>query len=86
MGYRNPGIVTVRARLTKDIRKKANRAWYIHGTLSSANEITVTPVANRGSADLPAAQIGNCLIVAPKGETLIERDSTVDVVVWERSW
>lgn len=86
MGYRNPGIATVRARLTKDIRKKANRAWYIHGTLSLANEITVTPVANKGSADLPAAQSGNCLIVAPKGETLIERDSTVDVVVWERSW
>ena len=86
MGQNNSGIVTVRARLTKDIRKKANRAWYIHGTLSSGNEITVTPVANRGSADLPAAARGNCLIVTQKGETLVERDSTVDVVVWERSW
>ena len=86
MGQSNPGIATVRARLTKDIRKKANRAWYIHGTLSLANEITVTPVANRGSADLPAASSGSCLIVAQKGETLIERDSMVDVVVWERSF
>ena len=84
MGCSNPGPKQVRARLTKDIKKKSDRLWFIHGQLKLAEDVTVTPVKNHGSADLPAAARGNCLIEAPKGKTLIEEGSFVNVVVWNR--
>jgi uncharacterized protein len=50
------------------------------------DEITVRPLKGRGSADLPSASHGNCLIMAPKDESLIEKGSLVDVVIGSRSF
>lgn len=75
----------VKATLMEDIRKKADRAWFIHGRLDKGAEPKVTPLVTRGSADLPAAAAGNCLIFAARGLTGIPAGTEVDVVVWERS-
>ncbi|MDJ0763963.1 MAG: molybdopterin molybdotransferase MoeA [Myxococcota bacterium] len=84
MGYQDPASRVIRARLTSDIRKKPDRLWLVHGTIAFDRETAVTPVKNRGSADLPAAGRGNCLIVAPKDTSLVEKDAQVEVVVWRR--
>lgn len=84
MGLPISGPRTVRARLLTDIRKKPDRLWFIYGLLGLDSEITVEPVGNRGSADLPAAAKGKCLIVAPKGVDRVEKDTIVEVVVWDR--
>ena len=75
---------TIRAKLVGNIRKKPDRLWFMYGVLGLDGELTVEPVSNRGSADLPAAAKGRCLIVGPKGVSQIEKDTMVDVVVWER--
>jgi molybdopterin molybdotransferase len=80
--YRTP---TVKARLLQEIRKKPDRLWFVHGVIRFGYEVTVSPLKGRGSADLPTASHGNCLIMAPKELSLLEKDSLVDVVVWERS-
>lgn len=84
MGLLSPGPRTIRARLVRDIKKKPDRLWFIYGVLNLEEKVTVVPVSNRGSADLPAAALGKCLIVAPKGVSQVEKDSMVDVVVWDR--
>ncbi len=84
MGLASWATKTILARLTDDIKKKPDRLWFVHGNVEMGEEVKVAPVNNRGSADLPAATRGNCLIVAKKGETLIESGAMVDVVVWKR--
>jgi molybdopterin molybdotransferase len=75
---------TVKARLLNRISKKPNRLWLVHGNLGLGEECTVEALSNRGSADLPAAARGDCLIVAPRGTDTIEQGEVVDVVVWNR--
>lgn len=76
---------TVKARLLENIRKKTDRLWFVNGYINYGEEITVRPLKGHGSADLPNAAHGNCLIVAPKDDALIEKGSLVDVVLWNRS-
>jgi molybdopterin molybdotransferase len=76
---------TVKARLLEDIRKKTDRLWFVTGYVNYGQEITVRPLKGRGSADLPNAAHGNCLITAPKEDAFIEKGSLVDVVLWNRS-
>ena len=85
MGLIHPGPHKVRARLLEDIRKKPDRLWFLYGMVSLTEEITVTPIPNLGSADVPYSAKGNCLIEASKGVSLIEAGEVVDVVVWEKS-
>ncbi|MBW2278248.1 MAG: molybdopterin molybdenumtransferase MoeA, partial [Deltaproteobacteria bacterium] len=61
-----------------------NRLWFVHGRLGLGDECTVEALTNRGSADLPTAAKGDCLVVAPKGVTEVEQGEMVDVVVWKR--
>lgn len=83
-GRRQLGPRFVKARLLNRIGKKADRLWFVHGHLGLGEECTVEALGNRGSADLPAAARGDCLIVAPRGVTAVEQGETVDVVVWDR--
>jgi molybdopterin molybdotransferase len=75
----------VRARLVGTISKKPDRLWFVHGQLNFEDEVTVLPIANHGSSDIPAATRGNCLIVAPKGLSQIESNTIVNVAIWDRS-
>ncbi len=84
LGCAELGPRTIRAVLQDDIRKKPDRLWFVYGTLELGLEAAVTPIKNRGSADIPSATRGDCLIVAPKGVNFIEKGTEVDVVVWNR--
>jgi molybdopterin molybdotransferase len=84
MGQRQIGPRFVKARLLNRINKKADRLWFVHGRLGLGDECTVEALSNRGSADLPAAAKGDCLVVAPRGTTAVEQGEMVDVVVWKR--
>ncbi len=77
---------TIKARLLEDIRKKTDRMWFVTGYINYGDEITVRPLKGRGSADLPSASHGNCLIMTPKDDSLIEKGSLVDVVIGKRSF
>jgi molybdopterin biosynthesis enzyme len=83
LGRRGPR--TTAARLTAPIRKKPDRLWFVPARLEPADPPRVTPLAPRGSADLPTAVDADCLVVAPKGAELIETDATVRVVLWHRA-
>ncbi len=85
LGLRDTRPRIVRAELLDDIKKKPNRLWFVHGQLGLDEKVTVRPIKNRGSADLPAAQRGDCLVVAPQGVSHVERGSTVEVVLWGRT-
>ncbi|MDD5306492.1 MAG: molybdopterin molybdotransferase MoeA [Deltaproteobacteria bacterium] len=85
MGLARPGPRRARARLACAIDKKPDRLWFVHGVLDTGEPLSVAPVESRGSADLPAATRGNCLIVAPRGESRVEAGEQVDVLVWARS-
>jgi len=76
---------TVTAVLESDIRKKPDRAWFVHGVLGDGDPPRVLPLDARGSADLATAARGNCLVVAPRGVSWIPAGQRVQVVVWERS-
>jgi molybdopterin molybdotransferase len=84
-GLGRPGPRIVKARLLGGIKKKPDRLWFVHGNLEHGADLAVAPVENHGSADLPSASRGSCLIIAPRGTRLVEAGSTVDVIVWERS-
>ncbi len=79
------GPRVVQATLSDDIKKKPDRLWFVHGQLALQPTLQVRPLKGRGSADLPLAARGDCLIIAPRGVDRVERGSTVDVVVWDRS-
>ena len=83
LGRRGP--LTIAARLTEPIRKKPDRLWFVPARFEPADPPRVTPLAPRGSADLPTAVDGDCLVVAPKGADLIEAEASVRVVVWPRA-
>jgi molybdopterin molybdotransferase len=85
-GFSSVGPRIIKAKLTRDIRKKPDRLWFVHGRLNLDQEISVEPLKNRGSADIPAAAAGDCLIMAPKGVSLVEQSSLVEVVIWNRSF
>jgi molybdopterin molybdotransferase len=74
----------VKARLLNHIGKKPDRLWFVHGRLCLGDECTVEALSNRGSADLPTAARGDCLIVAPRGVDGVAQGEIVDVVVWNR--
>lgn len=84
MGWTRPPLATIKARLTRDIRKKPGRLWFVPAIVRLDEVVTVEPVVNLGSADLTAASRSNCLVMAPKGMTTVEQDTMVDVVLWER--
>jgi len=84
LGCTELGPRIIRAVLKDDIRKKPDRLWFVYGVLELGLEVTVTPIKNRGSADIPSATRGDCLVVAPKGVNFVEKGTEVDVVVWNR--
>jgi molybdopterin molybdotransferase len=86
MGFATTGPRTIRARLSADLRKKTDRAWFVRGELSAGDPLEVRPIAGHGSADIAGAAAGDCLIHAPREKALLERGTAVDVVVWGRSW
>ncbi|MCK9461333.1 MAG: molybdopterin molybdotransferase MoeA [Proteobacteria bacterium] len=86
MGFATTGPRTIRARLSADLRKKTDRAWFVRGELSAGDPLEVRPIAGHGSADIAGAAVGDCLIHAPREKALLERGAAVDVVVWGRSW
>ncbi len=76
---------TIKARLVKDFKKKPDRLWFVPGILKfDGDRATVEPLKNRGSADLPTSMQENCLVMGPKGVSLIEKGAIVDVIVWDR--
>jgi molybdopterin molybdotransferase len=85
MGFAATGPRIVRARLAADLRKKPDRAWFVHGELVFGDPLEVRPIDARGSADIVRAAAGGCLVHAPLGETLLPRGAAVDVIVWGRS-
>ena len=85
MGFDAPGPRIVRARLAADLRKKADRAWFVHGVLGLGEAPEVRPVTGRGAADVVRAAAGDCLVHAPRGETFLPRGAAVDVIVWGRT-
>ncbi|MCP4676046.1 MAG: molybdopterin molybdotransferase MoeA [Deltaproteobacteria bacterium] len=84
LGCTEFGPRMIRATLQGDIRKKPDRLWFVYGVLGLGLQVNVTPIKNRGSADIPSATQGDCLIVAPKGVDFVEKGTEVDVVVWNR--
>ncbi|MCP4605797.1 MAG: molybdopterin molybdotransferase MoeA [Proteobacteria bacterium] len=84
LGYNNIKPRIIKAKLKSDIKKKPDRLWFVHGLLGLDREVAVEPLSNRGSADLPTAVRGDCLIVAPKGVSGVDQGSVVEVVVWNR--
>jgi len=85
MGFAATGPRVIRARLSADLRKKADRAWFVQGELGVGEVPEVRPIGGRGAADIVRAAAGNCLVHAPRGETFLARGTIVDVVVWGRS-
>jgi molybdopterin molybdotransferase len=85
MGLARPGPWRARARLACAIDKKPDRLWFVHGVLCPGEPFSVVPIESRGSADLPAAVRGSCLVVAPKGASRLEAGEQVDVLLWTRS-
>jgi molybdopterin molybdotransferase len=73
------------ARLSEDIRKKTDRAWFVHGVLEPGATLGVRPILGRGSADLPAAARADCLVFAPREAGHLRAGDPVEVVVWSRS-
>jgi molybdopterin molybdotransferase len=84
IGFAAAGPRVIRARLAADLRKKADRAWFVRGVLAPGDELEVRPIDGRGAADIVCAAAGDCLVHAPRGETLLPRGTAVDVVVWGR--
>jgi molybdopterin molybdotransferase len=72
----------LRARLAEPIRKKPDRLWFVHGVLRLGEVPEVVPLSSHGSADLPAASRGDCLILAPRGRDGLPAGEAVDVIVW----
>ncbi len=71
-----------RARLAEPIRKKPDRLWFVHGILRPGEVTEVVPLPSHGSADLPVASRGDCLILAPRGIDSLPAGEAVDVIVW----
>ena len=80
-GKRRIGPHIVHAVLTKSIRKKPNRLWFVPGNIILGPELSVTPVSSRGSADVLSYQKSNCLIMAPEGIASIVPGDTVQVIL-----
>jgi molybdopterin molybdotransferase len=79
LGLRPSGPRIIQARLRGDMKKRPDRLWFVPAHIDIEKEALVSPIPNHGSADIPSAAAANCLIVGPKGETLIKSGSSVAV-------
>lgn len=72
----------VKARLSKDVKKKDPRRIYMRSTLSrDAQGLVVTPAANQSSGLFGVIQRTNCLAVMPEGLQDRQQGSIVDCVL-----
>jgi molybdopterin molybdotransferase len=80
-GIRSSAPKTVTCRLEAEVKKKPDRLWFVPGVVTLGEQSSVMPVMNRGSADILSAAAANALIVAPRGETHLEKGTLVEVVL-----
>ena len=82
--YRRP---LVQAACTAGFRSPSERLQFVRGHFEvSATGAHVTPVGGHGSHLLGGLSQSNSLIVVPETTTSVEADSTVDVMVLDRSF
>lgn len=81
-GYARPENAFVRAELAADLSHKPGRASHRPARLSSRDgRLFVTPVADKGSADLFAWRWADCLTVQPPGTAHLSKGTPVDVML-----
>lgn len=84
MGCANLMRQTVRAKLTRAVRKKPGRLHFLSATVSSdSGEYTVTPAGEQGSGILKSAANANGLLIFPLEDTEIKEGEQAAVQLLE---
>lgn len=82
LGAQDLLLPRIKARLTVDIRKKADRPHYIRGLLKGGDDLQASPSGPQGSGILTSMAQANCFIVIPAATTLAAAGTLVDCEVF----
>ncbi len=87
-GLKTENQVSFRARLTRDLRKKAGRLEFIRAvfTKNSGSELLVTPTPGQDSHIMSSLARANCLMLFPKDAEFLPKGSVVEIHVlpWQQ--
>lgn len=82
-GYSHFDRPVIEAKLSKDVKKKDPRCFYMRATLSKdeAGEYVVEPARNQSSGLFGVIQRSNCMIVFPAGAGFYNQEEVVQCVI-----
>lgn len=89
MGRKKSNPISLTARLTRKLKKKAGREEWVRALVSEGHGgLKVSPASGQGSHMIGGLAKANCIIVFPAGQTELPASDEVRVVLldWNNSW
>ena len=89
MGRKPTNPVSLTAKLTRKLKKKAGHEEWVRAVVSESNGgMKVSPASGQGSHMISGLAKANCIIVFPTEQTELQAGENVQVVLldWHNSW